>query len=129
MQYVHYDQNGKIQIGLNFVTPSEHNRSPQDFPYSFDPYFIVDRRKRNKSYHTIYSDRMWQWDRERASEAFDGKQMVHDAITLAEADSIIKSYYGDDCTCDAVAIGCNVSNGYPYLIFWIVKSGTSPSSE
>lgn len=97
-------------------------RTPEEYPYSYDAFFIW-RKAKYAEGSAVYSDRMFQWDYDKAREAFKNTGAQGSChITPEQANQIIKKYYGADHECLAYAVGCNVSNGYPYSIFWVKKN-------
>ena len=110
-----------------FVDPSR-TRSKQDYPYSYDPYWIWKKGDVNEQgVNAVYHDRMQQWDYEKYKNAF--KSVTNDnhngygigSFTQKQASKFMSFYQGYDCEVIAIAEGCNQSNGYPYWVFWYKK--------
>lgn len=101
-------------------------RTPQTHPYSFDEHMIWG----DQGESCVHSDRMWQWDREKARAAFKGRgNQMAQPLLPNEAQEVIDAYYGKgEYTCVGYGLGCNQANGYPYGIFYIRKRA-SPSSD
>lgn len=98
----------------DWVDPSR-TRSPEEYPYSFDAHYIW--RDDLTGATPIYSDRMWEWDWEKAKAAFKnnqrGRRVKH------ECKEIIERYYDGKYECVGYALCCNVSNGYEIGIFYV----------
>lgn len=118
-----YNEDGLVSM-YDWVSSGEHNqRTPERYPYSFSEYFVwrnVSKSDMIKDIQKVYSDRMSQWDYEKAQKAFLGKSFFGE-LSEIECDRIVKEYFGDDSICVAYALGCNHSNGYPIGIFYIKK--------
>lgn len=99
-------------------------RTRESHPYSFDAHFIwKDWKGPNdkEACDVVYSDRMWQWDREKADKAFalvQRGQRIGD-LRKDACSKIIESYYDGKYECAAYALCCNQSTGYEIGIFWL----------
>jgi len=126
---------GQISYGdynsrYNFCFPSSDNRTPEQAPYGYDPYFIWGDQDTVKGADAVYSDRLSQWDYDKNS------QCVRDHLPTGrndyawrtanqkQASAYMTAYYGKPYRAVAIAEGCNVSNGYPYWIIWFVPVTT-----
>lgn len=115
-------------VGIN-GEPVE--RTPVEYPYSYDPYVLhksPDCDPRNSC--IVYSDRMMQWNYDKymncikmMPEEDQAGQMFHHA-SLRGVSLFLSYYYVKVCNCTAILEGCNVSNGYPYWIFYYTEEET-----
>lgn len=108
-----------------WVNPSRR-RTKQEAPYGYDEFFIYgDREIVKTADDALYSDRIWQWDHEKAIRLWkqhvdarwnNSGQRQHSAFMSAYLDKQVEVI--------ALAEGCNISNGYPYWIVWLKNVGT-----
>lgn len=111
------------------ATPHSPNYTQQERPYSYSEFFLYGHRddiKYSKEdpkgpIHAEYSDRIWQWDREKAESCWarhcEGYRWSNAPITQIE--KFLRDYHGKpSLDLVAVAEGCNASNGYPYFVVW-----------
>jgi hypothetical protein len=66
----------------------------------------------------MYDDRMRQWDQVAWRRACGRVNTPLRQMRQTEASAFLSAYLDRPVTATAVAEGCNVSNGYPYLIFF-----------
>lgn len=103
---------------VDWVLPNRDNKTKQEAPYSYDPFYIW--RDSTAGSYAIYSDRLAQNDLEKyrmaVQKAAPDKRFEY--YTRAEASKFMSAYTGKKIQVTALAEGCNVSNGYPYWIFW-----------
>ena len=124
---VEFDVYGRWQRE-RWVDP-RHTRTKQEWPYSYDEFFIFGDRHAIKGddVHGVYSDRLEQWDRTAFQRAAKPFQKRFEAFSRDECSQFLTDYYGKPTKCVALAEGCNVSNGYPYHIFWFTQTeGRTP---
>ena len=98
----------------DFVNPRA-TRTPDDYPYSFDAYYLWKTKELDKAY-PVYTDRMRQQDPEKASKAFKGLGQFGN-YTEKQCKQIVKDFFGNNAKCVGYALSCNVSSGYPIGIF------------
>lgn len=97
------------------------NRSPREYPYSYSGHYLwreFDKHNVPKGIESVHSDRMMGWDYDKYKKAFH-KAGFADNIKKEKAKEIIEIYYDGKYECVGYAIECNLSNGYPYGIFYI----------
>lgn len=102
----------------------EHSRmrTPQAHPYGFDGHFKwrdFDKNKTPKGLDMVYSDRMNQWDSEKYKEAFAGSGWIQ-GLDKKTSKEVIEKYYDGKYECVGYAVCCNVSNGYPIGMFYLM---------
>lgn len=112
--------------------PHGEMRTKQDYPYSYDPFFTYGDRETMEGCQTVYSDRLSQWDYEKNRTAI-ANNFSKDRTFLGQSprayQAYLSEYYGRKVKLGAVAEGCNVANGYPYLIFFFKFVETDLTSE
>lgn len=98
-------------------------RTPEDFPYSYDAYLILRNNPNEKDMHCSYSDRMYQWDSEKyysLKKKFvpSTKGDYWDTAKANEVEKFLREYF-DKPKLKFIALeqACNVSNGFPLWIF------------
>jgi len=117
--------------GRDWVDPSRtHDKVTH--PYSYSEFFIFrtmsrEEMKRQKI-GADYSDRLWQWDPDKFEAASKPFAKRFDEFTPADCSKFLSDYFGTPKECVALAEGCNVSNGYPYWIFWYRDKGGCAAS-
>lgn len=103
-----------------YVAGHGEARSPEEFPYSYSPYFIRGSSKEAAGASSFYSDRLqlWYTDEQRAAarKASGFSHWKRDSSRTASA--YLTALMSKPVRVVAIAEGCNVSNGYPYWIVW-----------
>ena len=95
-------------------------RTPHEFPYSYDAYVIS--KKSDNYKHCVYSDRLLQWNYDKHNELclkhFGNEGQYWSDRSDDKIEAFLRDYL-DKPELELVGImnGCNVSNGYPYWIF------------
>lgn len=131
--------NDRFGRAIEFVSKLPHDQRTRDeYPYAYSPFYIWrDRSIPTGDYGLIgddisanYDDRMRQWDGNKFADARDltGRKSFS-SFTRKEASEFLTFYFGEPVEALALAEGCNVSNGYPYWIFWhrrIPAEGAAP---
>ena len=116
-----YSVKGFEEIGVDWVNPRDTN-SKQTHPYSYSPYYIW-RVGPLANSSSSYSDRMQQWDSKKFNKACDLIKKPFGTFTREDCTKFLTEYFGEETTALGLAEGCNVSNGYPYWVFfWIKKA-------
>lgn len=105
-----------IAYGYRFVDPTRECRTKEDWPYSYSEHYLWGERE--KGCEAVYSDRLAQWDHEKAAAALKGMSGRYGHWGKAGTSKYLSAYFGKPIEAVAVAEGCNVSNGYPYWVFW-----------
>lgn len=104
-------------------------RTPEQYPYSYDPHFIQGDRESTKDCNAVYDDRMRQWNldafRDAKSRAFgssNGDYWMRYASPHQMSD-FMSIYYGKPIRVYGIAEGCRPDNGYPYWIVYFKEPG------
>lgn len=97
-------------------------KTKREYPYSYDPYVYWDSHKKKEKTHTVYSDRMWQWDyakyNQASTKAFGSAKQILTGITGGQMQELLRAYYDNDkIELLLVVEYCNISNGYPLWRF------------
>lgn len=105
------------------------NRSPEDYPYTYDPYFIQGDRKSTEGCNAVYDDRMRQWDYDKFRDAKlfaygsqNGDYWMRYASPHQMSD-FMSRYYNRPIRVYGLAEGCRQDNGYPYWIVYFKEAG------
>jgi hypothetical protein len=117
---MYYSDGTSFKIMYDWVDPNK-NSSPEESPYSFDAFYIwrdFDKENMAKNISVFYTDRMFQWDYEKAKRAFEGRKGI-ETLTKDDCIKITKKYFGNKARCVGYALCCNVSNGYPIGMLFI----------
>lgn len=102
-----------------FVDPNRENRTKEDWPYSYSDHYLWGECTEDSS--AVYSDRLAQWDSDKAKAARDAVadlKCIYGHWGKDGTSKYLSAYFGKPVEAVAVAEGCNVSSGYPYWIFW-----------
>lgn len=113
------DRTHDIGPGAGWVEPDRpDNRTQQQSPYGYSPFYHWREAGCEKD-TCAYDDRMRQWDSEKWDRACallpPGR---FETQANAALDKMMSEYCGKPVQVTALAEGCNVSNGYPYYVFW-----------
>ena len=93
-------------------------------PYSYSPFFHW-KKDWQKTDTCAYDDRMREWKYDLWNEVcaelpaatqFGQRQFQYQ--TPETLSKMLSKYCGEPVTCTALVEGCNVSNGYPYYVFY-----------
>jgi len=106
---------GGLFSRYDFYDPNA-TRGPDSHPYNFDTYYTW--RPQVKYNNTIYSDRMREWDWDKAKAAFAGMPGPQ-SMTPDQAKTVIDRYYDGKAECVGYAVSCNQSSGYPLGVFFV----------
>lgn len=120
------DKNGRISrrtsMGQEFCLPHETN-DRSTHPYSYSPFFHWKKDwKQNDT--CAYDDRMREWKYDLWNEVCAELPLMQHGIRRFEYQTpetlskMLSKYCGEPVTCTALVEGCNVSNGYPYYVFY-----------
>ena len=101
----------------DWVYPEDNNLTPREAPYSFSPYYVW--RKNLTDSNPVYTDRMWEWDREKAKEAFGKHGQRVKEFSESECNKIVKAYFGSKYKCVGFSMECNRSSGYEIGVFYL----------
>jgi hypothetical protein len=102
-----------------WVEPGRKNRTKEESPYGYSDHYLWGERQGGCS--AVYSDRLAQWDAAKASAARDAVANYgarYGYWGKEGTSKYLSAYFGRPIEAVAVAEGCNVSNGFPYWVFW-----------
>ena len=97
-------------------------RDRYSYPYSYDPYveWMGDYQKGVS--HPVYSDRLWQWDSKKydrcCNEVWGNEGQYFNNRKSKDIERFLSLYFEKEVKLTVIMQGCNVSNGYPYWIFY-----------
>lgn len=96
-------------------------RTPWDYPYSFERFCTWKGDEYEKTKHSVYSDRMLEWDSKKFNAACQAVWGNHgqcfDGRTPGEIQRFLSLYFGHDVVLTGIEKACNWANGYPCWIF------------
>ncbi len=106
-----------------FCFDAHSERTPEAYPYGYDPYFIKGHKHDTDGCSSYYHDRMYQNAYDRYHEIRRSMEVPHGDyfwrhLSLEQASEFISRYEGKAYEVTAIGEGCNVGNGYPYWIIW-----------
>lgn len=95
-------------------------RTPDEYRYSYDAYVVS--KKKDDYQHSVYSDRLRQWDWDKHNELckkhFGNEGQYWDGRSDEKIEAFLRDYYGkEELQLVGIMTGCNASNGYPYWVF------------
>lgn len=97
------------------------DRNPVSYPYSYDPY-VIWMGCFSDDNQAVYSDRLYQWDRDKydkcCQEVFGDTGHVFSNRSPQKINEFLNKYFEKTVMLTAITQGCNVSNGYPYWVFY-----------
>lgn len=114
------------QSGYRWVEGHGEHRTKEEWPYSYSPHYLWGDK--HEGAEAVYSDRLVQWDRESVDRALASVKDLNCRYGYwgqQGTSKFLSTYFGRSVHAVAVAEGCNVSNGYPYWIFWFVEADKS----
>jgi hypothetical protein len=92
------------------------------YPYSYDPYVTYQCNYKKGENHVVYSDRLWQWDYNKydkcCMEVWGNRGQYFSNRSVKDIEKFLSLYFEKEVSLTALMEGCNVSNGYPYWIFF-----------
>ncbi|MGJ0846570.1 hypothetical protein ACR77J_07770 [Tissierella praeacuta] len=104
------------------INGNEVRKNREKYLYSYDPYVIWKDDYNKETSHTVYSDRLWQWDNKRfdqCCQAVWGDKSQHFGNRKPkDIEGFLILYFAKDIKLTAILEGCNVANGYPYWVFY-----------
>jgi hypothetical protein len=93
-------------------------------PYSYDEFVLYDNRTKecSENTQTVYSDRLMQWDYDKFNRCcmnvWENQGQYFDNRQPKDIEKFLSLYLGKDINLTLMLEGCNVSNGYPYWVFF-----------
>jgi hypothetical protein len=99
----------------------EVKRTRETHPYSYDPY-VIWKQDYSENNACVYSDRLLQWDYDKYNkyclEIWSNQGQYFNNREPQDTEKFLGLYLGRTIKLTAIMEGCNVSNGYPYWIFF-----------
>lgn len=98
------------------------SRTKQEYPYSYDPFVVWKRDYHKGKGHTVYSDRLIQWDYNKfnkcCQQVWNNTGQYFDNRKPNDIEKFLSKYFDKEIKLTAIMEGCNISSGYPYWIFF-----------
>lgn len=115
-----YDFHFKMD-GFHNIKGNEVARDRHSYPYSYDP-FAVWEGDYSETDHAVYSDRLMGWDFDKynkcVGEVWGDSRQIFSNCHHSEIERFLSLYFDEPIRLTGIEQGCNVSNGYPYWIFY-----------
>lgn len=96
-------------------------RDKKNWPYNYDR-FVIWKGDWHRTDHAVYSDRLRQWDSEKYSkcckEVWPNGGGSFSSKSSSDIQKFLSLYFGQQIKLTGVEEECNVSNGFPYWIFY-----------
>jgi hypothetical protein len=73
--------------------------------------------KREEGLSWDYSDRLWQWDSDKAKKSAELARQKFTPRTANYYQEYLCQYFDEKIVLNCIIAGVNVSNGYSYLVF------------
>jgi len=123
---VNIDYEGNVYYGNNHgrvdMDGKSVERTKEEYPYSYDVYVTWKGDYNKDKGDCAYSDRLlnWDWDKynECVMEVWGNKGQIFYNRTPKDIEKFLSLYYDKEVKLTMIMEGCNVSNGFPYWIFF-----------
>lgn len=97
-------------------------RTKEEYPYSYDAYVVWKKDYRKGKGNAVYSDRLLQWDYDKynkySKEVWNNEGQYFNDRRPEDIEKFLSLYFGKNIKLTVIMEGCNVSNGYPYWVFF-----------
>jgi hypothetical protein len=115
--YDRYEYSSYVDLKGNNVT-----RTRETHPYGYDAYVIWKGDYVDGQGSSEYSDRLLQWDWDKfnscSREVWGNEAQYFNNRQPEDIERFLGLYFDKNVKLTALMEGCNVSNGYPYWIFF-----------
>lgn len=98
-------------------------RTPDQWPYSYDEYVTYKSENYRPDDHAVYSDRMMDWSLSKFTRCVakiwpktPQSQMFHDKKPK-DVERFLREYLEKNVVLTAILQGCSQANGFPYWVF------------
>jgi hypothetical protein len=92
------------------------------YPYSYDAYVTWKGDYNREKNEAVYSDRLFQWDSKKynncCKEVWGNESQYFYERNPKEIESFLSKYFEKEIKLTAIEVGCNMSTGYPYWVFY-----------
>jgi hypothetical protein len=115
-----YDIFGNYARSSGVSTTFDMNKQLTDNPHYSDNRFDKEQTifgKEEKGLGYDYSDRIWQWNYDKAEQATEHASTKYTPHTANWYQEYLSFFFDKKITLKHVVAGVNKSSGYPYLIF------------
>jgi len=122
--YIIYDDYGNFTTNCGRVDMDGRpvNKNKEQHPYSYDAYVVWQEDFNKFKGDCVYSDRLFQWDTEKYNESckkvWCNTGQYFSSRNPKDIEKFLSEYYDKEVKLTMIMEGCNVSNGFPYWIFF-----------
>ena len=124
-KYICYDEYGNYTINNCMYLGMDGNpveRTKDSHPYSYDAYVVWQEDSAKGKGNCVYSDRLFQWDTEKYNKSckkvWGNTGQNFGSRSPKDIEKFLSEYYDKEVKLTMIMEGCNVSNGFPYWIFF-----------
>lgn len=104
------------------INDNQVKKTKDNFPYEYEPFVIWKKECNENKRNVVYSDRLMQWDYEKFNNCckivWNNEEQMFYNRTPESIEKFLSLYLDEEITLTVIMEGCNVSNGYPYWIFY-----------
>ena len=119
--------------GIEYYTEEDFTNSnnkpikitEKEYQNYYAPHIVWKGKEDIKESNTVYSDRLIQWDYEKYNECcksiWNNEGQYFNNREPEDIEKFLNLYFNKKVKLTAIMRGCNVSNDYPYWIFYYEK--------
>jgi hypothetical protein len=121
--YEHYESiNGYEYYEFVDINGKPVKRNKYAHPYSYDEFVMWANGYNKEKDHAVYSDRLFQWDSKKynkcCKEVWNNEGQYFNNREPKDIERFLSLYFGQETKLTLILEGCNISNGYPYWVFF-----------
>ena len=99
-------------------------RTPREYPYSYDPFLVFKDPMWSDNDTVVYSDRLHEWDWQKydrcCEEVWNNRGQYFSGRTPVDIERFLQLYFDDSkLQLTGIEEGCNYANGYPFWVFYM----------
>lgn len=122
-----YDCMGEIGTIYFDLDGNPVERTPHTHPYSYEEFVVFKSQDFDRKDSVVYHDRMLQWDWDAFTAAARDvwpdtpKSQMFSGKEPRDIEKFLSLYFKKNVKLTAVLQGCDISNGFPYWVFFYRK--------
>ena len=106
-------------------------RTPLEYPYSYDPFCVFKAPSWSDNDKVVYSDRLWSWNSKKydhcCEKVWGNQGQLFGGRQPDEIEKFLRLYFDDpELMLTGIEEGCNCSNGYPFWVFYLNSKKVYP---